>query len=72
MITYTIFYNEEEGWVHTLASEVDEESGSHKVVDSTSHSPGGDLLQYAIRYYQDSGVSQDRVHIFRADRVILP
>lgn len=73
MISLTIYYNEEEGWVHVLTSEVSAE-GAHKVWTSSIHNPpaGTSLLNFATFYHTNIGVSQDRVHVFRADRVLLP
>jgi hypothetical protein len=72
MRSLVVFYNDTEGWVHTLTCEVTP-GGAHTVVDSTTHYPNNNnhnLLTFASNYHLQAGVERERVNIFRTEKVM--
>lgn len=72
MQALTIFINETEHWVHVLVCDV-EPNGTHTVVQSLTHYPGVEsLMDFATTYHTSVGISDNWVHIFKAERIPLP
>lgn len=71
MKALTIYYNEEEDWIHVLISQV-REDGTHQVIDSSVlPSTGTSPLRLAQDYQKGLDVGEDNVRIYRTDRVLL-